>query len=155
MSACVMSLSQSVSVFLSFISLFFLVSPQHACLLPLYDSVPSFFSLPNSSPVSFRNPSLPGPLTFNPNIPGGMQSGEMAEGGEGTCPKVFVVDSQANYISMPSRRESKWVRAGQKYLFLLVGLAMLGLVVEGCLIYNLYKKTQVRLTSACCFCLCV
>ncbi|XP_038569932.1 tumor necrosis factor ligand superfamily member 14-like [Micropterus salmoides] len=71
-----------------------------------------------------------------------MQSGEMAEGGEGTCPKVFVVDSQANYISMPSRRESKWARAGQKYLFLLVGLAMLGLVVEGCLIYNLYKKTQ-------------
>ncbi|XP_044046901.1 tumor necrosis factor ligand superfamily member 14-like [Siniperca chuatsi] len=66
----------------------------------------------------------------------------MAEGGEGTCPQVFVVDSQANYVSVPSRRNPRWARAGQKFLFLLVGLAMLGLVVEGFLIYSLYKKTE-------------
>ncbi|XP_070781080.1 tumor necrosis factor ligand superfamily member 14-like [Enoplosus armatus] len=66
----------------------------------------------------------------------------MAEGGEGTCPQVFVVDSQANCVSVPSRSKQRWARAGQKFIFLLMGLAMLGLVVEGFLIYNLYKKTE-------------
>nr|BAN82747.1 tumor necrosis factor superfamily member 14 [Oplegnathus fasciatus] len=66
----------------------------------------------------------------------------MAEGGVGTCPQVFVVDSQAHFISVPGEKKPRWARAGQKFLLLLVGLTMLGLVVEGCLIYNLYKKTQ-------------
>ncbi|XP_037617974.1 tumor necrosis factor ligand superfamily member 10-like isoform X1 [Sebastes umbrosus] len=67
----------------------------------------------------------------------------MAEGGVSTCPQVFVVDSQAGYVSVPvSRRKPRWARVGQKSLLLLVGLALLGLVVEGCFIYSLYKKTQ-------------
>ncbi len=73
----------------------------------------------------------------------------MAEGGVGACPQVFVVDSQANYISVPGEKKPRWARGNQKFLLLLLGLTMLGLVVEGCLIYNLYKKTQVRLVSAC------
>ncbi|XP_074485235.1 tumor necrosis factor ligand superfamily member 14-like [Sebastes fasciatus] len=67
----------------------------------------------------------------------------MAEGGVSTCPQVFVVDSQAGYVSVPvSRKKPRWARVGQKSLLLLVGLALLGLVVEGCFIYSLYKKTQ-------------
>lgn len=71
----------------------------------------------------------------------------MAEGGVGTCPQVFVVDSQANYVSVPRRKKSKWARVSQKFLLLLVGLTMLGLVSEAYLIYNLYKKMEVRQTS--------
>ncbi|XP_073324683.1 tumor necrosis factor ligand superfamily member 14 isoform X2 [Pagrus major] len=71
-----------------------------------------------------------------------MQSGVMAEGGVGTCPQVFVVDSQANYDSVTGGKKPRWSRVGQKFLLLLIGLTMLGLVVEGCLIYNLYKKTE-------------
>lgn len=68
----------------------------------------------------------------------------------GTCPQVFVVDSQASYInSMPPERKPRWASQLQKYLLLLVGLAMLGLIVEGFLIYNLYQKTKVRQRSAC------
>lgn len=70
----------------------------------------------------------------------------MAERGVGACPQVFVVDSQANYTSVPGGKKPRWARAGQKFLLLLVGLTVLGLVVEGYLIYNLYKKTEVRLT---------
>lgn len=66
----------------------------------------------------------------------------MAEGGVGACPQVFVVDSQASYVSVPSGKKPRWARAGQKFLLLLVGLAVLGLVVEGYLIYNLYRKTE-------------
>ncbi|XP_041789460.1 tumor necrosis factor ligand superfamily member 14-like isoform X2 [Chelmon rostratus] len=66
----------------------------------------------------------------------------MAERGVGACPQVFVVDSQANYTSVPGGKKPRWARAGQKFLLLLVGLTVLGLVVEGYLIYNLYKKTE-------------
>lgn len=86
----------------------------------------------------------------------------MAEGGVGMSPQVFVVDSQANYDSVHGGKKPWWARVGQKFLLLLIGFTMLGLVVEGCLIYNLYKKTEVRLISAChfmcvsvCECLCV
>lgn len=68
----------------------------------------------------------------------------MAEGGVGTCPQVFVVDSQANYVSMPSGKKSKWARLNQKFLLLLVGITMLGLVGEAYFIHNLYKKMEVR-----------
>ncbi|XP_031720629.1 tumor necrosis factor ligand superfamily member 14 [Anarrhichthys ocellatus] len=66
----------------------------------------------------------------------------MAEGGVGTCPQVFVVDRQASYISQPSGKGSRWPRVSQKFLLLLVGLTLLGVVVEGCFIYRLYKKTE-------------
>ncbi|XP_071361510.1 tumor necrosis factor ligand superfamily member 14-like [Trachinotus anak] len=66
----------------------------------------------------------------------------MAEGAVGTCPQVFVVDSHSNYISMPSKKKPKWERVGHKFLHLLVGLTVLGLVVQGFFIYNLYKKTE-------------
>nr|XP_046263355.1 tumor necrosis factor ligand superfamily member 14-like [Scatophagus argus]XP_046263363.1 tumor necrosis factor ligand superfamily member 14-like [Scatophagus argus] len=66
----------------------------------------------------------------------------MAEGGVGTCPQVFVVDSQANYVSVPDIKKSRWAGVGHKFLLLLLGLTVLGLVVEGYLIYNLYKKME-------------
>ncbi|XP_070684110.1 tumor necrosis factor ligand superfamily member 14-like [Pempheris klunzingeri] len=66
----------------------------------------------------------------------------MAESGVGACPQVFVVDSQANYVPVPSERKSRWTRAGQKFFLLLVGLTLFGLLVQGCLIYNLYKKLE-------------
>ncbi|KAK2815871.1 hypothetical protein Q5P01_026338 [Channa striata] len=65
----------------------------------------------------------------------------MAEGGVGTSPQVFVVDSQASY-TMPREEKPRWARGSQNLLLLLVGLAMLGLVVEGYFISNLYKKTE-------------
>lgn len=79
----------------------------------------------------------------------------MAEGGEGACPQVFVVDSLA-YVSPSGGKKARWARMGQKFLLLLVGLTMLGLVVEAYLIYNLYKKTEVRSVCVCvCVCMCV
>ncbi|XP_068448526.1 tumor necrosis factor ligand superfamily member 14-like [Clinocottus analis] len=66
----------------------------------------------------------------------------MAEGGEGACPQVFVVDTQASYIPVSSGKGSRWARVVPKCLMLLVGLTLLGLVVEGCFIYKLYKKTE-------------
>ncbi|XP_033976187.1 tumor necrosis factor ligand superfamily member 14-like [Trematomus bernacchii] len=66
----------------------------------------------------------------------------MAEGDVDPYPQVFVIDSQANYVSMPGEKRTRWVRSGQKFILLLVGLALLGLVVEGCFIYSLYKKTE-------------
>ncbi|KAM6940391.1 tumor necrosis factor ligand superfamily member 14-like [Xenentodon cancila] len=66
----------------------------------------------------------------------------MSEGGVGTCPQVFVVDSQAGFIQMPSEKKPRWAREGQKVLLLLVGISLLGLIVEGCFIFNLYRKTE-------------
>lgn len=101
------------------------------------------------SPFSIPFSPHRAPLTFNPNTPVGVWSCGMAEGGMGTCPQVFVVDSQANYVSVPGGKKSRWARAGQKSLLLLVGLALSGLVVEGCFIYRLHKRTEVGLMSAC------
>nr|XP_040041889.1 tumor necrosis factor ligand superfamily member 14-like [Gasterosteus aculeatus aculeatus]XP_040041890.1 tumor necrosis factor ligand superfamily member 14-like [Gasterosteus aculeatus aculeatus] len=67
----------------------------------------------------------------------------MAEGGVGNCPQVFVVDAQPSYISMPREKASRWARLGQNCLLLLVGVTMLGLIVEGCFIYRLYKTMEV------------
>ncbi|CAG5928912.1 unnamed protein product [Menidia menidia] len=66
----------------------------------------------------------------------------MAEGAVGTCPQVFVVDSQASYVAMPNEKRSRWAREGQRLLLFLVGLSVLGLLIEGCLIYSLYQKTE-------------
>lgn len=73
----------------------------------------------------------------------------MAEGGAGACPQVFVVDSQASYIKMPPERKPSWGSQLQKFLLLLVGLAMLGIIVEGFLIYKLYQRTEVSMRSVC------
>ncbi|KAG7223736.1 hypothetical protein INR49_026418, partial [Caranx melampygus] len=43
----------------------------------------------------------------------------MAEGGVGTLPQVFVVDSHLNYTSIPSKKRERWARVGQKSLLLL------------------------------------
>ncbi|XP_069570661.1 tumor necrosis factor ligand superfamily member 14-like [Brachyistius frenatus] len=66
----------------------------------------------------------------------------MSEGGAATCPQVFVVDSWANHITVPGKKEPRWARVGRKLLLPLVGLVALGLIVEGYLIYNLYQKTE-------------
>ncbi|KAM9313778.1 tumor necrosis factor ligand superfamily member 14-like isoform 1-T2 [Pholidichthys leucotaenia] len=66
----------------------------------------------------------------------------MSEGEVGAGPHVFVVDSQASYIHMPTEKKRRWTRTGQNLLLLLVGLTMLGLTVQAFLIYNLYKKTE-------------
>ncbi|KAF7643648.1 hypothetical protein LDENG_00235780 [Lucifuga dentata] len=66
----------------------------------------------------------------------------MAEGGAGTCPQVFVVDSQASYIPLPSGKSPRWAGVGQRLLLLLVGLAVFGLIVEGFFLYKLYNKTE-------------
>uniref|UniRef100_A0A3P8SCZ4 THD domain-containing protein n=1 Tax=Amphiprion percula TaxID=161767 RepID=A0A3P8SCZ4_AMPPE len=64
----------------------------------------------------------------------------MSEAGVGTCPQVFVVDSQANYVT--STKKPRWGRAGQRLLLPLVVLAVLGLIIEGFLIHKLYQKTE-------------
>lgn len=66
----------------------------------------------------------------------------MSEAGVSTCPQVFVVDSQANYVTVSSAKKSRWGRVGQKLLLPLVVLAILGLIIEGFLIHKLYQKTE-------------
>ncbi|KAM7418836.1 hypothetical protein PAMA_016116 [Pampus argenteus] len=66
----------------------------------------------------------------------------MAEGSVGTGHHMFVVDSQANFVSTPSTKKPRWSRVGQKLLLMLVALALLGLVVEGFFIYKLYKQNE-------------
>ncbi|KAK5602712.1 hypothetical protein CRENBAI_002491 [Crenichthys baileyi] len=66
----------------------------------------------------------------------------MSEGGAAPPPQVFVVDSQASYISMPRGKKSTWARVGQKFLLFLLGLSMLLIFVEGYLIYILYQRTE-------------
>ncbi|XP_071783821.1 tumor necrosis factor ligand superfamily member 14-like [Centroberyx gerrardi] len=66
----------------------------------------------------------------------------MAEGNAGAYPQVFVVDSQASYAPLPSGKSLRWTRFGQRLLLLLVGLALLGVAVEGHFIYYLYNKTE-------------
>ena len=58
-------------------------------------------------------------------------------------------DSQANYANVPSGKKRRWTTTTQKILFLLVGLNMLGLVVQRWLIYSLHEKMEVGLTSLC------
>lgn len=123
---------------LPFIPLLLLYSARHVwllsiCLFPLSESI--FFS-------RIRHFDLR--QLF---IPGGVWVGGMAEGGVGTCPQVFVVDSHAKYVSASSGRKPRWDRASRKFVLLLMVLVMSGLVVEGYLIYNLNKKTEVRLLT--------
>ncbi|XP_054897638.1 tumor necrosis factor [Poeciliopsis prolifica] len=66
----------------------------------------------------------------------------MSENGLAPTPQVFVVDSQATYLSVPSGKKSTWARAGQKFLPLLLTLFALAIFVEGYLIYMLYQRTE-------------
>ncbi|XP_043970412.1 uncharacterized protein LOC122829713 [Gambusia affinis] len=66
----------------------------------------------------------------------------MSEDGSAPTPQVFVVDSQASYLSMPRSKKSTWAGAGQKFLPLLLALLALAVFVEGYLIYILYQRTE-------------
>ncbi|XP_067115205.1 tumor necrosis factor ligand superfamily member 14-like [Osmerus mordax] len=57
-------------------------------------------------------------------------------------PQVFIVDSQASIAPLPSRKHRRWGGICQRLLPLLVGLALLGLVVQSGCIYYLYKRTE-------------
>ncbi|XP_064809625.1 tumor necrosis factor ligand superfamily member 10-like [Oncorhynchus masou masou] len=65
----------------------------------------------------------------------------MAEGHAGQHPQVFVVDSQASYTPLPSRRHFRWGGIGPRALQLLVGLALVGIVMEAGFIVHLYNRT--------------
>nr|XP_046189957.1 tumor necrosis factor ligand superfamily member 14-like isoform X2 [Oncorhynchus gorbuscha] len=65
----------------------------------------------------------------------------MAEGHAGQYPQVFVVDSQASYTPLPSRRHFRWGGIGPRALQLLVGLALVGIVMEAGFIVHLYNRT--------------
>ncbi|XP_055763010.1 tumor necrosis factor ligand superfamily member 14-like isoform X2 [Salvelinus fontinalis] len=65
----------------------------------------------------------------------------MAEGHAGHYPQVFVVDSQASYTPLPSGRHLRWGGISRRALQLLVGLALVGIVMEACFIVHLYNRT--------------
>ncbi|XP_008403779.1 tumor necrosis factor ligand superfamily member 14 isoform X2 [Poecilia reticulata] len=65
----------------------------------------------------------------------------MSEDGSAPTPQVFVVDSQACYLSVP-KKKSTWARAVQKFLPPLLILFALAVIVEGYLIYILYQRTE-------------
>ena len=67
----------------------------------------------------------------------------MAEGHAGQYPQVFVVDSQASYTPLPSWRHLRWGGIGPRALQLLVGLAVVGIVMEAGFIVHLYNRTGV------------
>ncbi|XP_077380681.1 tumor necrosis factor ligand superfamily member 14 [Festucalex cinctus] len=67
----------------------------------------------------------------------------MEDRGAARHPQVFVVDSQAGFSPAPRPVERmRWTPAGSKFLLLVVALAVLGLVVQGCFVYKLYMKTE-------------
>lgn len=71
-------------------------------------------------------------------------SGAMSDSGVAPYPQVFVVDAQASRVSVSTAKKVRWSGMGQKMLLILMGLGMLGLVVQASLIYNLYRKVEVR-----------
>lgn len=75
-------------------------------------------------------------------------SGGMPMAGPETPPQLFVVDSQVAYTHLPSGRHQRKPSAPKTLLLLLVGLALLGVVVEGGFIYYLYNNTQVGTTMS-------
>ncbi|KAM4531883.1 tumor necrosis factor ligand superfamily member 14 [Odontesthes bonariensis] len=60
---------------------------------------------------------------------------------DGGCPSVYVVDTHATRPTVPPRLSQRGRRTGvaQTLLFLLVSLALSGMLIEACLIYRLYK----------------
>lgn len=68
----------------------------------------------------------------------------MSDSAVGPFPQVFVVDSQASCVSVPTAKKAKCSGMGQKILFMLMGIAMLGLALQAYLIFNLYNKVEVK-----------
>lgn len=156
MSVCLLPLSLFFLFLLFFLLVCFLISLSclsTACLsfVSCLSAFPSPVSLHNPNPLCFSIPSSLHRALWPCALTSQVESwvGGMAEGGVGTCPQVFVVDSQANFVSLPSTKKPRWIRGGQKFLLLLVGLALLGLVIEGFFIYKLYMQNEVRLIIAC------
>lgn len=81
------------------------------------------------------------PATFDLSIPGEAKAGGTPEGGAASCTQVFVVDSQANYLGMPKHKK-QGMTSTHRFLLLLVGLALVGLLFEGYFIYKLYQKVE-------------
>uniref|UniRef100_A0A8B9HHU7 THD domain-containing protein n=1 Tax=Astyanax mexicanus TaxID=7994 RepID=A0A8B9HHU7_ASTMX len=66
------------------------------------------------------------------------------EGGPAVCPQVFVVDSQAPVTLMPSVVKRDFRKKKEYLLYLLVGLALLGVIIEAGFIFHLYKKNDCK-----------
>ena len=68
---------------------------------------------------------------------------------DGGRPSVYVVDTHATLPPVPPRLSQRGRRTGvaQTLLFLLVGLALCGILIEACLIYRLYKTESVSIIS--------
>lgn len=68
----------------------------------------------------------------------------MAEFGK---PSVYVVDSHATRPALPPRmnQKVKHASAAQTILFMLVTLALFGMVIEACFIYSLYQSNYVSI----------
>ncbi|XP_072319717.1 tumor necrosis factor ligand superfamily member 14-like [Eucyclogobius newberryi] len=62
---------------------------------------------------------------------------------EGSCPQVFVVDQPTIRTQLPIRQKPLWKRARKSLHLPLLGLLMLGLVLEGIFIYRIHKSTEV------------
>lgn len=65
----------------------------------------------------------------------------MAEGDFGAHPQVFVVDSQASYLPLPSRRHPRWGGIRRRLPPFLMGLVLCVLAVQSGCLYYLYKRT--------------
>ncbi|XP_066516591.1 tumor necrosis factor ligand superfamily member 14 [Hoplias malabaricus] len=57
------------------------------------------------------------------------------------CPQVFIVDSQAP-VNLSPIRDTHTVNKKMYVLYLLVGLALLGISIEAVLIYRLYQRDE-------------
>ncbi|XP_022066666.1 tumor necrosis factor ligand superfamily member 14 [Acanthochromis polyacanthus] len=68
---------------------------------------------------------------------------------EGGIPTVYVVDSQATRPVLPPRPNQgrRNGRAAQTLLFLLVSLALCGMIIQACFIYRLYQSESANSAS--------
>ncbi|KAL6482430.1 hypothetical protein MHYP_G00105100 [Metynnis hypsauchen] len=69
------------------------------------------------------------------------------EAGPAGCPQVFVVDSQAPVTLQPSGVRHASNKSKSYLLYLLVGLALLGVVIEAIFIYQLYQPSAAQASS--------
>ncbi|XP_072513250.1 tumor necrosis factor ligand superfamily member 14 isoform X2 [Salminus brasiliensis] len=70
------------------------------------------------------------------------------EGDPASGPQVFVVDSQAPVTLQSSGVKHEWGKNRAHVLYLLVGLALLGVVIEAGFIYHLYKPSDTAQASS-------
>ncbi|XP_036413689.1 tumor necrosis factor ligand superfamily member 14 [Colossoma macropomum] len=71
----------------------------------------------------------------------------MMEAGPAGCPQVFVVDSQAPATLQPSEVRHASNKNKPYLLYLLVGLALLGVAIEAIFIYELYQPSAAQASS--------